>query len=303
MSAPLRKGLLGERSPGDEFKVFISYSRRDALDFVDRLQAALAQRGVDSYVDREDIEKGEEWWARIEQLITDADTVIFVMTPGSANSTICHREVEFAERLKKRFVPVIAADIAGQTVPPAVARLNYVHFIENRTAGASGDFEQASNELTKFLNTDIAWVREHTRIGALAHRWEKHERPDESLLRGAELASAETWLTNRPKDAPEPTGAHIAFITRGRRAATRRQRITLGVSLAATIIAAGLALFAFAQRTEAITQRQEALQRVSELCQSWRVTTEWIENNLPGAIYDIKSSLHGVYKFDENCAP
>jgi hypothetical protein len=303
MAAPFRTLQSADRPQLDELKVFISYSRRDALDFVDRLQPVLANHGVNAYVDREDIEKGEEWWERIEQLITEADTVIFVMTPGSANSEICHREVDFAERVKKRFLPVIAADIAGQTVPPAVARLNYIFFIENRNAGASGNFEEAVAELTEALNTDIAWIREHTRIGALAHRWEKRERPDEMLLRGAELAGGETWLTSRPKNAPDPTSSHIAFITQSRRAATRRQRMTLGISLAATVMAVGLAGYAFWQRSEAITQRQEALQRVAELCQSWRVTTEWIDTNIPQAIYDIKSSLYGAYKFDDNCRP
>lgn len=303
MAAPSRTAQSAGGPQIDELKVFISYSRRDALDFVDRLQPALAGHGIDAYVDREDIEKGEEWWERIEQLITDADTVIFVMTPGSANSEICHREVDFAERRKKRFLPVIAADITGQTAPPAIARLNYIHFIENRNAGASGNFDESVAELTEALNTDIAWIREHTRIGALAHRWEKREQPDEMLLRGAELAGAETWLTSRPRNAPGPTRAHIAFITQSRRAATRRQRMTVGISLAAAIIALGLSVFALVQRSEAIAQRQQALQRVAELCQSWRVTTEWIEANIPAAIYDLKSQLYGVYKFDDNCAP
>ena len=79
--------------------------------------------------------------------------------------------------------------------------------------------------------------------------------------------------------------------------------MTLGISLGATIIAVGLALFALLQRNEALIQRQQALQRVAELCQSWRVTTEWIENNIPAAIYDIKSQLYDVFKFDDNCKP
>jgi hypothetical protein len=303
MAAPLRTLQSADHPQIDELKVFISYSRRDALAFVDRLQPALAKHGVDAYVDREDIEKGEEWWERIEQLITEADTVIFVMTPGSTNSEICHRELDFAERVKKRFLPVIAVDITGQTAPAPIARLNYIFFIENANAGASGNFEEAVGELIEALNTDIAWIREHTRIGALAHRWEKRERPDEMLLRGAELAVGEIWLTGRPKNAPDPTTAHIAFITQSRRAATRRQRMTLGISLAVTAVALGLAAFAWMQRREAITQRQVALQRVDDLCKSWRVTTEWIEANIPGGIYDMKASLYGVYKFDDNCQP
>ena len=58
MTAPFRTLQSADRPQIDELKVFISYSRRDALDFVDRLQPALTKHGVDAYVDREDIEKG-----------------------------------------------------------------------------------------------------------------------------------------------------------------------------------------------------------------------------------------------------
>ena len=131
MIAPFRTLPSADRPQIDELKVFISYSRRDALEFVDRLQPALAKHGVDAFVDREDIGKGEEWWERVEQLITEADTVIFVMTPGSARSEICQREVDFAERLKKRFLPVIAADITGQH-RAAGCRAPQLHFLHRR---------------------------------------------------------------------------------------------------------------------------------------------------------------------------
>lgn len=306
-----------DHSQFDGLKVFISYSRGDARAFVDRLQPALEKHGVDAYVDREDIEKGEEWWERIEQLITEADSVIFVMTPRSAKSEICKREVAFAEHVKKRLLPVVAADIADQILPQAIARLNYISFIEDRNAGASGGFEDSVVELAHALNTDIAWIREHTRIGALAYRWEKSGRPAEMLLRGGELAGGETLLGSRPRNAPEPTSAHIAFVTQSRRVATRRQRIILVISLAVTVIALGLAIYALIQRNNAIQQemiaitktveaekqQQQALQRLTELCQSWRVTNEWIENNIPAGIYNLRAELHDVFKFDDNCKP
>jgi len=50
-------------------RVFISYSRKDLL-FVDVVRTALDSRGYDVLVDRDDIEKGEEFWVRIQQLIT-----------------------------------------------------------------------------------------------------------------------------------------------------------------------------------------------------------------------------------------
>ena len=63
---------------------FISYSRAD-IKFVGRLEAALEARGVQARIDRSDIEKGEEWWKRIQQLIAEADTVIFVLSPDFGN--------------------------------------------------------------------------------------------------------------------------------------------------------------------------------------------------------------------------
>ena len=103
---------------------FISYSRTD-IDFVDRLEAALKARGVDARVDRNDIEKGEEWWARIQQLIAEADTIIFVLSPDSAISPTCQNEVDFAEGLKKRLIPIVVRDLAGEPAPAALARLNW----------------------------------------------------------------------------------------------------------------------------------------------------------------------------------
>jgi len=76
----------------NKLNVFISYSRQD-IAFVDRLQQALARRGIEAFVDRERIETVEEWLARIAELITNADTIVFVLSPGSVDSKICKEEV------------------------------------------------------------------------------------------------------------------------------------------------------------------------------------------------------------------
>src|ERR1700686_5016046 len=52
-------------------RTFISYSRKDKL-FVDRLDAALKLRGIESLIDREEIYAFEDWWKRIEALIGGA---------------------------------------------------------------------------------------------------------------------------------------------------------------------------------------------------------------------------------------
>lgn len=253
----------GAARKGAKLDVFISYSRQD-IAFVDRLQAALATESIEAFVDRDHIEKGEEWWARIKQLITDADTIVFVLSPGSVDSKVCADEVAFAEKLNKRFVPILARDLEGRAVPEALARLNYILFIP--TASTSGAFDQAVADLVRTLESDIPWIREHTRLGSLAERWEGRARPNDLLLRGAELRAAETWLTARPPKAPDPTDAHRSLITLSRQAATHRQRWWVGASVSALLIVAGLTIFALLKQQAALDSATRALeaQRAAE---------------------------------------
>ena len=92
-------------------KVFISYSRTD-MAFADELVAALAYDGrFEVTIDRSSIIEGEDWRARLSALIVDADTIVFILSPTSAQSNICAWEVEEAYRLSKRILPVLAEPI------------------------------------------------------------------------------------------------------------------------------------------------------------------------------------------------
>src|SRR5215510_10649772 len=75
--------------------VFISYSRED-IDFADQLEAAPRSHKFEVTIDRHGISGGEEWKRRLRVLIRDADTVIFILSPPSAESEICGWEVSEA---------------------------------------------------------------------------------------------------------------------------------------------------------------------------------------------------------------
>jgi WD40 repeat protein len=240
-----------------ELRVFISYSRQN-IAFVDRLEAALQNRGIKAAVDRTEIEKSEDWWKRIQELITEADTVVFVLSPTAVKSDICQQEVDFAEGLKKRFVPIVAESIDGLKVPGALARLNYIYFIADAASGSTGDFDIAAGQLVAALETDIGWIREHTRLGISAQRWLARGEARDLLLRGAELNAAENWITMRPLKAPDPSDAHRAFLAASRRAATLRQRWWITGSAAAAAGALALAGIAIVQAKIANEQRDEA---------------------------------------------
>ena len=189
--------------------VFISYSRQD-LDRAERLRDQLIDRKCEAYLDRHDILPGEPWKERLAKLIEVADTVVFLISPESVTSEVCDWEVNEAERLGKRLLPVVIRETPADVVPGRLRRLNYI-FIRNANEETEG-----LEKLTKAVRTDIGWVREHTRIGQLAADWEHGNRATEYLLRGTALSAAELWISDRPPEGSTPTPLQRDFIQASR---------------------------------------------------------------------------------------
>jgi hypothetical protein len=221
-------------------KVFISYSRKD-MTFTDQLEMALKARGFSAAIDRSEIYAFEEWWKRIETLITQADTVVFVLSPDSVASEVALKEVAFATSLNKRFAPIVCRRVDDRSVPAALAKLNFIFFDDEAR------FEESADRLAQALDTDIAWIRRHTEFGEEARHWSLANRPNGLLLRSPALEAAERWIATRPEGAPAPTEETQAFIQHSRRAATRRRNVLTASLTAGLILALGLAGLAYWQ--------------------------------------------------------
>jgi WD40 repeat protein len=246
-------GIPQARDPQQETKVFVSYSRKDR-EFVTRMADDLETRGIEVFRDTEDILPTEEWRTRLRTLIGQADTVLFVISPNSAASPECHWELDYARSLNKRFATIVYEEVAPDTIPEYLSSLNYIFFTP------SDDFQRSLEHLVTALNTDIGWIREHTRLGLLARRWDGKGRPGSQVLRGDDLSAAEQWIAARPKGAPAPTEVHREYIKESRDAATRRLRYWVTGSLSVAVLTLVLAFFALVQRQNAIEQRTQAEQ-------------------------------------------
>jgi hypothetical protein len=191
--------------PG-ELKVFLSYSRRDTAEFAEELSTGLELVGFRPFMDRHDISGGEDWEARLGGLIGSSDTVVFIVSPEAVQSERCAWEVEKAVALSKRLIPIIAEPVQDDKIPAALRRLNYIFFHERHS------FAGSLRQLATALRTDLNWIREHTRIGEVAARWQERQHPEALLFRGAELEAAKQWLQTWKSGAPEPTDLQRAFI-------------------------------------------------------------------------------------------
>ncbi len=237
--------------PEDEPKVFLSYSRNDR-EHAQRMAEYLRDRSFGVFRDTDDILPTEEWRDRLKQLIEAADTVVFLLSPHSATSEVCAWEVAYATELNKRIAPIVIQDVDTALIPASLAKLNFI-FATDRDP-----FENAADTLITALNTDIDWIRNHTRLAGLAVRWYKAGEPGHLLLRGQDILDAENWRDTRPRDAPDVLRQQAEFITASRRSAARRLRLSVIGAAIVGVLMGALALLAMLQGRE-IDQRVAVL--------------------------------------------
>jgi tetratricopeptide (TPR) repeat protein len=238
-----------------KLRVFISYSRDD-FGFADQLVAALAVTGFEPSIDRHEISGGEDWKRRLGGLIREADTVVFVLSPASAQSSICAWEVDEAARLGKRILPVVCRPLEGTSPPPHLQSLNYVFFCADEEQPGTG-FGTGLTNLVAALNTDLDWLREHTRLLQRATEWDTARRPDNRLLSGADIEEAKAWVARQPRGAAPPTALHLDFI-RASEAAEQARASAEGQRLAEMAAAQDARAKALAEAEKAVAREAEA---------------------------------------------
>src|SRR5579859_4395033 len=261
--------------------VFLSYSRRDQA-FVRQLVAALETHGRAAWVDWEGIPLTADWWQEIRDGIEKADTFVFVTSPNSLQSPICQLELSHALRNNKRLVPLIIAPpdensafgvlaarnldentrarLEGRDIMAlardnwqAISRHNWVQF------DSDAGFEQSFKALVAAIETDLDYVRQHTRLLVRAREWDNKGRNPAFLLHGVDLHLAESWLAAASGKEPQASPLHAAYIFASRANERRTQRFLLsGVSIA-FVVALGLALFGFWQSQVAQANERSAV--------------------------------------------
>lgn len=233
--------------------VFLSYSRRESKDFVARLAAALEARGKDAWVDLEDIPPASQFMEDLEEGIGGSDAFCFVLSDSAVESEYCRRELAYAVERNKRIIPIAHRRLTA-TPPEPLASHSWIP----QDGLFDDDFDASVDELVVAMETDIDWVRGHTKWGQRADGWQRGGHDRGALLRGQELAAAEAWLAGQADKRPAPTAGHTEFILRSQREARNRTRKILSAVAVALVVSLVLAVVAFWQRSVAIEQRDNA---------------------------------------------
>jgi hypothetical protein len=101
--------------------------------------------------------------------------------------------------------------IEGAKPPALLQELNYIYFYSDPNHPGSG-FGSGLARLIGALNSDLGWLREHTRLFQRATEWKSGGQLPSRLLFASDIVDARAWLSRRPKGAAEPTGLHLEFI-------------------------------------------------------------------------------------------
>ena len=91
-------------------QIFVSYSRKDAK-IVDRLLSELNEAGHKVWIDRAGIRGGEQWRQQIVTAIDDSDFLLLILSPNSIKSDNVRKELDLAEGVKKRVLPIVVKPI------------------------------------------------------------------------------------------------------------------------------------------------------------------------------------------------
>jgi WD40 repeat protein len=216
-------------------RVFLSYSRKDDA-FTRRLAVALETRGYAPDFDqsrRDDptnfdtgISVEDDWWDRLKDMIVAADVMVFIVSPDSAASPVCDKEIAYARNMGKRIIAILRRPVDFSKLPPL---LSARHIELDFTDDAEVPFAAAVDRLSSALDLDVAWHRESARLTLLAQRWDKAGRTEELLLTAADVRAVGDLLERRPVSAPEPSEVLVALrdASRARMDAeeTRQRRI------------------------------------------------------------------------------
>ncbi len=105
--------------------VFISYAGRDQEN-ARELVRSLGSAGVETWLDKRDLQPGEDWELQLEDQLRRARAVVVLLTPESLKSPWTFFEVGAAVADGKAIIPVLLKGVEPEEVPPLLKNYEWV---------------------------------------------------------------------------------------------------------------------------------------------------------------------------------
>ena len=120
--------------------IFISYSRIDSR-FVDQLEGDLKKHGLSLWIDRSNLQGGQDWVEMIQSAIKGCQILILILSPDAVNSPWVQKEYRYALEQGKIVIPIICRP--GFSLPVDLASIQTIDFYR--------DYSKGFNDLLKSI--------------------------------------------------------------------------------------------------------------------------------------------------------
>ncbi|WP_440950791.1 TIR domain-containing protein [Methanosphaerula subterraneus] len=188
-------------------RIFISYGRKDALEFARRLSSWLRDRGYDPWLDVENgIPPGTPFDIKIEDGIKESDLILALLSPESVRpGGFCRNELLYALSHNIDILPVRIADVDP---PIQIISLNYL----DASTDPESVFALLPAALDQITKKAYTW---RTTPGAAGTWWEKIRviTFQEELKRYGGDFTGREWLFNQFDSWAAKKDSHLLLLT------------------------------------------------------------------------------------------
>lgn len=177
---------------------FLSYATEDKAQ-MQVVREALMREGFTVWTNLTDIRAGIDFQTAINQGIEASDTVVYLISPDSLTSEYCQAEIEYAEELNKRILPIIICPTDFEQVPERLRAIQFISLVNssNDVNPAEDDIKQKQkqglDQLVKLLKEEAGYYTHHKNFLVKALKWQRNQQNPSLLLRGYHLRHAEAW--------------------------------------------------------------------------------------------------------------
>ena len=253
--------------------VFVGFMPQDR-ELVARVRRELEESGrIVAWSDWDQVPPGPAYLEEIYKSIEGADALLIVLSPESAGFHLVQVAVKHALAGGKRVIPVVARDLGDTPVPDELKPLNWIFF------RPGDDFRRAVRVLGDAIESELYWVRMHTRLLVRATDWDHRNRDPDLLLRGNDLDEADRWLAqdliNRQAQVTPLQRQYVreSFKYRSRR--DKRRQIGAIAGLLVAILVLSLVTWAYLDRTRNLKKLEETSGKLQALIEKmWETSTE-----------------------------
>jgi len=199
------------------YDAFISYARQDSKSFAIQLCDELTKQGFEIWLDVNDLPSAIEFQREIDERVSKSHNLIFIISPKSAKSKFCYKEIDLAVKLNKRIIPIlyIVPGEYGDKMHPAIKKFDQIFFRQDKLEAGKIDLADQLTKVLSVLHRQREYVERHTRILVDARQWQRNQTQTQYLLIGEERLQAEAWLERKFDDELppcEPTDLHCEYI-------------------------------------------------------------------------------------------